>query len=56
MTDQLRDSYDQMLTHDDPCSPYYDGPIVGDDCCEHGVLYEEDCQECEIETDEEINL
>jgi hypothetical protein len=24
--DKLRDQYDAELTHDDPHSPYYDGP------------------------------
>jgi hypothetical protein len=28
--DSLRDYYDKITTHNDPHSPYYDGPI--DDC------------------------
>jgi|GEM_PF-5402493 hypothetical protein len=51
--DLLRDHYDMDTTHNDPHSPWYDGPMVGDDMCEHGVLWELDCKECEAEDMEE---
>lgn len=50
--DSLRDHYDYLFTHDDPNSPYYDGPMVGEDCCEHGVDYEDECAECLLEQEE----
>lgn len=48
--DSVRDSYDAMFTHSDPASPYYDGPIIGEDCCEHGTMYTEpECDLCLLE-------
>jgi hypothetical protein len=51
--DRLRDQADACATHRDPHSPYYDGPIVGEDCCSHGVAFEEDCEDCDEEFEEE---
>jgi hypothetical protein len=47
--DSLRDYYDKITTHNEPHSPYHDGPVVGEDCCEHGVLFCDQCQDCEEE-------
>ena len=51
--DRLRDRYDREFTHNDPASPYYDGPIIGEDCCEHGVMFDDECEECDAENQEE---
>jgi hypothetical protein len=58
--DRLRNLYDEMFTHTNPHSPYYDGPDYEDEeedefdeeeCCEHGVSLNEDCDECDPDED-----
>ena len=49
--DRLRERYDAMLTHNDPHSPYYDGPD-GEDTCETCGKPYDDC-ECEEESNEQ---
>jgi hypothetical protein len=51
--DSLRSRYDALTTHNDPASPYYDRPMIGEDCCEHGVSFDDDCGQCEEEEEPE---
>ena len=47
--DTLRARYDDMATHTDPMSPYYDGPLEDvEEFCRHGVCLDEDCPECQV--------
>lgn len=55
--DKLKDLYDRAFTHDDPHSPWFDGPDAEDedddlDCCLHGVPFCEECERCNDEEDE----